>query len=219
MPRSATDSVISASTPPEDAAESKLLAVGKSADFAAEVIAQCEAEQESKIDAFVAMKNCPHQTVIVGTSEGVGLVEESISKRGILSQPLEIEQPYHTPLFEPYMKALRELFRSLQFHPVDYPVYSCTSAELFPQDPEELLHLTTAQWESPVEFTRMIENQYRDGVRCFVEVGPRNHLCSFTEDILRGKKDVLIVPSNLERTSGITQLHHLADNSSSTGSR
>ncbi len=194
---------------PEGASESKLLAIGKPAKFAAELIDQARAETGKTVEAYVAMKNCPHQSVIVGTKEGVELVETVIAKRGVMCQRLEIEQPYHTPLFAPYLSLLRKMFEPFTFHPVEFPVYSCTTAELFPSDPGQIFELTTAHWESPVEFIQLIENQYRDGVRCLIEVGPRNHLCSFTEDILRGKNDILVVPSNLERTAGITQIQHL----------
>ncbi|MDF1753375.1 MAG: polyketide synthase dehydratase domain-containing protein [Verrucomicrobiales bacterium] len=194
---------------PEGAPESRLLAIGKPAEFAAQIIDRASEEQGREIDAYVAMKNCPHQTVIVGTRESIDLVEKLIVKKGVIAQPLSIEQPYHTPLFAPYMSALRRMFEPLSFHPVDFPVYSCTTAELFPPDPEQIFELTAAHWECPVEFIQLIENQYRDGVRCFIEIGPRNHLSSFTDDILRSKKDTLVVPSNTERSNDFEQLQHL----------
>ena len=49
---------------------------------------------------------------------------------------------------------------------------------------------------------------YDDGVRLFVEVGPKGNLTTFVEDILRGRS-ALAVPANLTRRSGIAQLNHL----------
>ncbi len=50
---------------------------------------------------------------------------------------------------------------------------------------------------------------HRDGVRLFVEVGPRNNLTSFVDDILRGEPH-LAVPSNVLHRSAVSQLQHLA---------
>ena len=106
------------------------------------------------------------------------------------------------------MQPLRTMFEDIEFHPAEVPIYSCTTGELFPKEPAEIAELTVAHWESPVQFINLVENQYRDGVRCFIEAGPRNNLCSFAEDVLRGK-DALIIPANVQRTSGITQINHL----------
>jgi phosphopantetheinyl transferase (holo-ACP synthase) len=49
---------------------------------------------------------------------------------------------------------------------------------------------------------------YDDGVRLFVETGPRGNLSAFVEDILRGKPQ-LTVPANVPRRSATAQLNHL----------
>ena len=54
----------------------------------------------------------------------------------------------------------------------------------------------------------MIETMYADGVRLFVEAGPRGNLSAFVEDILRGKPFAAI-PANVPRKSGPTQINHL----------
>ena len=59
-----------------------------------------------------------------------------------------------------------------------------------------------------MEFRRTIETLYAEGVRIFVEAGPRGNLSAFLEDILRGKQ-CSIVPANVQRRTGITQLNHL----------
>ena len=193
---------------PPNAVKSKLIALGTSAETAEKIIGEAAEEAGRELDSFVAMRNCPHQTVIVGTREDTELVEKIVTRRGLVYQQLELEQPYHTPLFEPYMGALREMFEEMDFHPAESTIYSCTSGDLFPKDPSQIAELTLDHWVSPVRFIELIENQYRDGVRCFIEVGPRNNLCSFTEDILRGK-DVVVLPANLQRSDDITQINQL----------
>src|SRR2546421_7837776 len=63
-------------------------------------------------------------------------------------------------------------------------------------------------WVNPVEFTWMVETMYADGVRLFVECGPRGNLSAFVEDILRGKPFAAI-PANVARKSGPTQINHM----------
>ncbi|MEM9659776.1 MAG: hypothetical protein AAF961_15550, partial [Planctomycetota bacterium] len=130
-------------------------------------------------------------------------------RRGLVCERLELGRPYHTHWFEPYMDPLRRAFASVRFRRPDLPVYSCTTGELFPHDPDAIRELALSHWSSPVEFTRLVRNLHRDGVRIFVEVGPRSNLTSFVDDILRDELHAA-VPSNVAHRSAATQLCHLA---------
>src|SRR5205085_2349474 len=68
--------------------------------------------------------------------------------------------------------------------------------------------LAYEHWIQPVEFSRTIQKMYADGVRIFVEVGPRGNLTAFVEDILAGQ-EFAAIPANVSRRSGIAQLNHL----------
>src|SRR5207248_89866 len=76
-------------------------------------------------------------------------------------------------------------------------------------DPDAIRRLTVEHWASPVEFTQLIRNLHADGVRLFVESGPRGNLSAFVEDILRGRPFAAL-PADVPRRSGLTQLNHLA---------
>ena len=154
------------------------------------------------------MDNCPHQCVAVGPTPQVAAVERALTEKGVISERLPFKRPYHTPLFEPYMGAFRELFADVPFEPPHTPVYCCSTGELFPADPDAIRQLTVNHWVTPVEFTRMIETMHADGVRLFVECGPRGNLSAFVEDILRGKPFAAI-PANVPRKSGPTQVNHM----------
>jgi acyl transferase domain-containing protein len=43
------------------------------------------------------------------------------------------------------------------------------------------------QWAEPIRFRETIETMYADGVRVFLEVGPRGNLTGFVDDILAGR--------------------------------
>lgn len=159
-------------------------------------------------EVVIAMDNCPHQCVAVGPTDRVAKIESVLLERGLVCERLPFRRPYHTPMFEPWMLAYRELFGSIPFELPNTPIYCCSTGKKFPTNSDSIRQLTVDHWVSPVEFTNMIETMYADGVRLFVEAGPRGNLSAFTEDILRGRPFAAI-PANLQRKSGPTQINHL----------
>ena len=59
-----------------------------------------------------------------------------------------------------------------------------------------------------MRFQETVEAMYADGVRIFVEVGPRGSLTAFVDEVLRGRPH-LAVAGNVRSRSGVTQLHHM----------
>ncbi len=189
----------------EESAQARytLLAVGAGRESLAELIA---AAGDPRV--VIAMDNCPRQTVVVGPPEPMAAVEAELQRRRVLFERLPFHRPYHTPLFAPMIEPVRELFQNYRFRAPRRPVYSCTTARPFPDDPEAIRELAIAHWAEPVRFTELIRNLYDDGVRLFVESGPRGNLSAFAEDVLRGLPFVAM-PANIPRRSGLTQLNHL----------
>jgi malonyl CoA-acyl carrier protein transacylase/phosphopantetheinyl transferase len=155
----------------------------------------------------VAMDNCPHQYVLCGPREVINEVNAQLSAEGAICNPLAFSRPYHTDWFRPALDGLRKFFQKVKLHPPQIPIYSCLSANKFPNDLAEIERLAVDQWAGTVRFKDTIEKMYDDGVRIFVEVGPRGNLSAFVDDILKGKPH-LAVASNRPHRSGITQLHH-----------
>ncbi|AMV36069.1 type I polyketide synthase [Planctomyces sp. SH-PL62] len=180
-----------------------LLAVGADRDRV-EAIAR-----EVGGEIYVAMDNCPHQAVLVGGDEVADRAQAIVRREGLISERLNFDRAYHTPLFAPYVDHLRQIFDEATILPARIPIYSCTTAAPYPPDPDEVRKLMVDHWLLPVEFRKTIETLYDDGVRLFVEVGPRGNLSSFVDDVLRGRR-FCAVPANVQRRSGILQLNHLA---------
>ena len=159
-------------------------------------------------DVIVAMDNCPHQCVAVGPTPLVAAIEAKLLERGVICERLPFRRPYHTPLFEPWMGPFRELFADVPFQKPATPAYCCSTGQRFPDNADSIRQLMVNHWVRPVEFTRMIERMHADGVRLFVEAGPRGNLSAFVEDILRGK-EFAAIPANVPRKSGPTQINQL----------
>ncbi len=189
----------------EDAAgnDVALIAVGAGASEVRELAANVAGGS-----VVVAMDNCPHQCVAVGPTHLVANVEMALAERGRICERLPFRRPYHTPMFEPWMGPFRELFAGVPFMTGHTRVYSCSTGEPFPTDPDAIRELAVNHWVSPVEFTRLIERMHGDGIRLFVECGPRGNLSAFVEDVLRGQP-MSAIPANTQRRSGPTQINHL----------
>ena len=178
-----------------------MLAVGAEREQVATVVARIGGA------LHVAMDNCPHQSVIVGPHDAIEAARTLVQKHGWMHELLNFERAYHTPLFAPYTEHLRRVFAELPVQAPSVPIYSCTTAAAYPSDPSAIRTLMVEHWVRPVEFRRTIDALYAEGVRLFVEVGPRGNLTSFVEDTLRGQP-FCAVPANVQRRTGISQLNH-----------
>jgi len=158
---------------------------------------------------FIALDNCANQTVLFGAPAAVAAAKERLAAVPVIFQELPFGRAYHTPLFEPFAGRLREHFESVSIAPPRIPTYSCITTEPFPSDPEAIRDLASRQWSSTVRFRETITNMHRDGIRLFVEAGPRNSLSSFVGDILRRRPHCCIA-ANVPHRSGVHQLQHLA---------
>ncbi len=186
----------------------ELLAIGASRDVVNATIQKVAPRIPSDSELHLAMDNCPHQTVLVGTPEAMSAVVDQLTTAKVMHEKLPFDRPYHTYLFEPCLQELAERFAEVPFQSPVVPVYSCTTARPFPTNPDDIRDLALRHWASQVRFTDMIRQMYADGVRIFVEAGPRGNLSSFAADILRGE-EYLAVAANVQRRSGITQLNHM----------
>jgi acyl transferase domain-containing protein/phosphopantetheinyl transferase len=182
--------------------KTRLIAVGA---VERTILSQIVDENKDKI--FVAMDNCPNQVVLCSIEELIDRTVEQLKSAGALCQILPFARPYHTPLFEPACELLSDFFHNLRIADPRIKIYSCMTAKPMLSEPDEIRRHAIGQWACRVRFRETIETMYSDGVRMFLEVGPRANLTDFVRDILRGRPH-LAVASNVHHRSGITQLNH-----------
>jgi len=163
---------------------------------------------DSNGELYIALDNCVHQVVLCGPEPVVDRLVAVLTPKGAICQKLPFARAYHTPWFEVFSKPLKQHFDRLRIGKAQTALYSCVTGGPYPQDPEEIRALAAVQWSSTVRFRETIEGMHRDGVRLFLEIGPRSNLTGFTDDILRSKPHAAI-PSNVQHRSGIVQLHHM----------
>jgi len=163
---------------------------------------------DSNGELYIALDNCIHQVVLCGHESVIDRLVTVLTPKGAICQKLPFARAYHTPWFEVFSKPLKQHFDRLRIGQAQTALYSCVTGGPYPHDPEEIRALAAVQWSSTVRFRETIEGMHRDGVRLFLEIGPRSNLTGFTDDVLRSKPHAAI-PSNVQHRSGIVQLHHM----------
>lgn len=136
----------------------------------------------------IANYNCPGQLVITGEKKAVEKAEKLAKATGAKRIiPLNTSGPFHTKLLEPASLALKEKFKTVDFHQMEVPVIFNTSASELPDD-QTVADMLIKQVKSPVYFEDSIRYMINQGVDTFIEIGPGKVLSGFVRKIDKTKK-------------------------------
>ena len=160
------------------------LAVGCGADRA-------QASIEGLSDIAISHDNCPHQVILCGTEAQIAQARERLEMDRVLCQELPFRSGFHSPLFADYVSPHQEHFESLPIQPPSIPLWSATTGRAYGDDVLSIRKLAVDHLIRPVQFRRVIEDLYNEGVRVFVQVGPGS-LTGFVNDILRGQPHLAV---------------------------
>ncbi|PWT96958.1 MAG: hypothetical protein C5B53_08640 [Candidatus Melainabacteria bacterium] len=149
-----------------------------------------------------------HQLLLSGYKASIEELLKDFACDGIDAVLLPSAIPYHTPLVEGVVDENREEISDLEMAAPQIPSWSCSTASFYPSDPDALKKITTQLFTVPIQFRRSIELLYQEGVRKFVEVGPKDALTSVVSEILVDKPH-LAVASNRASFSAISQLNQM----------
>ncbi len=177
-------------------------------------MAAVKAPEEAVADAiagldqvWIANLNGPRQTVISGTSAGVRQAIERLSRKKLSCVPIPVACAFHSPIVAGAQSRLAEFFGQFEFRPAHIPVFSNTTAGLFPEAAEAIRNLLVEQLARPVRFVDEVEAMYAAGARIFVEVGAGNVLTHLIDRILDGKPHAAIC-TDIKGQAALTQLQH-----------
>ena len=86
---------------------------------------------------------------------------------------------------------VREAYRQLHLHPVDPPenirFYSCARGKAYALTSESVADSILEQAQRGFDFTQTIEQAYADGLRIFIEMGPRSSCTRMIQQILHDR--------------------------------
>lgn len=136
----------------------------------------------------IANFNCPGQLVVTGERPAVEKAEALAKEAGARRMvPLNTSGPFHTSLLESASVALKEKFKTVDFHDMQIPVIFNTTAQPL-QEGVTVGDMLVKQVKSSVYFEDSIRYMIAQGVDTFVEIGPGKVLSGFVRKIDKTKK-------------------------------
>lgn len=155
-------------------------------------------------EIIIAMDNCVNQLVLYGNKDSINALQKTLCDAGGICVPLPFDRGYHTVRFSAVSKAFSNYYQKIGLKLPGIPLYSCSTADLFPDDQQGVRKLAAGQWSTKVCFRETVTKMYHDGVRYFIEVGPSGNLSSFVNDILT-KEEHISVATNLRQKNDLEQ--------------
>lgn len=146
------------------------------------IVAVCA--EASAVGAVQAVNfNCPGQTVIAGTAQGVekavALLQEKGAKKAVI---LPVSAPFHSTLMEPAAKKLAAELDKVALHDAVFPVVSNYTGGL-QQTAAEIKTNLVAQADHPVRWIACVNTMRDFGADTYVECGPGKTLAGFNKRI------------------------------------
>ncbi len=149
----------------------------------------------------IANYNTPGQFVISGHAQAVDHVCAGVKPLKGRALILPVSNAFHSPYMREAGDELAKHMDKLDWRDPKIPVYLNVTAK--PQaDGQALKETVKRQMTSSVQWTQTIENQYADGMRSFMELGPKGALSRMIAQILKDRDGV--------ETLSVSTLEHAA---------
>ena len=163
--------------------------------------------QTTDTGIILANRNSPDQGVLSGSLAAIARAEKLCKQNGFKTLKLPVSAAFHSSLVQEAQKPFIQALEKIDISPSDIPVFSNTTGEAYPDDPEKAKKLLGDHLLSPVNFINEIKNLYKIGVRTFVEVGPKSVLTGLVKSILNPQSfHAIPLDGSLGKRSGITDL-------------
>jgi len=157
----------------------------------------CGAELASKLIrdvpgyAALAADNGPSACIVSGARRAIDTLLSRAAAEGIKATVLPVSHGYHSELIAAARPRYRKVLDSIRFvHPrVDF--YSTITGTRIDGSPlAEYPVLLERQFVEPVHLRQAVSALHRDGVRLFVECGPKWPLATFVSEILANQSHI-----------------------------
>jgi len=155
---------------------------------------------------WLANHNSPLQWVVAGTTPAIAGLAEKLQNANIHFQQLEVACAFHSPLLARAKELYRAAINDTAFCKPSIPVWSNTTATVYPTTPEAIRERLAEHLVQPVKFAEQIEQMYAQGARIFIETGPGKVLSNLTKAII-GDDDLVLHTEDKDQ-QGITHLLH-----------
>ncbi|MDR3320117.1 MAG: ACP S-malonyltransferase [Desulfovibrio sp.] len=148
---------------------------------AGEIVAEVNAKISEPL--LIANYNTPDQLVVSGGKDAVALACKKARERGGRSIELKVGGAFHSPMMRLAADEFAAALRKACWMKPRFPVY-CNVNGCAARDSESVKESLIAQMASPVRWIETIRNQYADGARSWLELGPKALLGKMVEPCL-----------------------------------
>ena len=161
------------------------------------------------LDGYVVLANInsPFQSVIGGASAAVEAAIAAFSAAGHQAQKIPVSHAFHTKIVAPASEPLRKVIERMNVQSPRLPVVANVTGKLYPSSRTEIIDLLAAQVASPVQMVESMKTLYAEGVRVYVEIGPKRVLNALASDNLKEKSDVVILATNHPRKGALVSFN------------
>jgi PfaB family protein len=152
--------------------------------------------------------NAPGNFVIGGDSSACERVIDKIGPHH--AYPLSYNIVNHCPELSTYADEWRNLHRRATQDVPDVRFYSSATCSHYHPTTEKSAQAILDMATHVLDFPRMVENAYNDGVRVFVEHGPRGRCSQWIDQILNDKLHIAVSMDKRDRSSIDSVIHAIA---------
>jgi len=140
--------------------------------------------------------NSNTQVVIGGASDAVETAVSIFTTKGYQAMVIPVSHAFHTEIVAPASVPLRAVLDRLDIREPKLPLVANVTGELYPTTVEAIKDILQLQIASPVQWVKGLHTLYENGVRAFVECGPKRALKSFADDVFNGRTEVVSLLTN-----------------------
>lgn len=173
----------------------RLMSAGNTGDGTMAVVFATQeelAQYSLGTEVVIANYNAPKQVVVSGGKDGITALLEQLKKDGIKGNLLEVSGPFHSPIYASAAAAFEKSVDAAQFAKAKIPVYSNTTAGLYPATVKGAKDVLKKHLLSPVNFVQEILKMYENGTRVFLELGPKKVMKGLISQILGDKEHLVL---------------------------
>ena len=165
-------------------------------------VAEVQAALQGETYAYLTMINAPADCIVAGEADACRQIVEKIGRSRCVQNEGEIIA--HHPVMRSWESEWRAIHSRATQPVLGVRFYSNARGGAYTPDRESAAAALTDQATAGVDFRRVVEAAYADGVRIFVEHGPRNVCGGWIRSIL-GDRSHLVVALDRPQ-NGVEQL-------------
>ncbi|TYT74244.1 type I polyketide synthase [Desulfobotulus mexicanus] len=140
--------------------------------------------EKENLNVVLANENSPSQCVLSGGKEALDHAAKVLKSHKIRGIRLPVAAAFHSPLVEDAAKPFAEALQGITPKAPSMEVMANGTGLAYERDGDAIRQTLSSQLLSPVRFISNIKYLYDEGVRTFVETGPKNVLTGLASAIL-----------------------------------